>query len=285
MVMFIFALGNILLKIKRPSLPREYSTGWIQSIVGLLGALTALLGNILGKPELLTYFFIYFIVVGLLVLTMFQRVAIMRAFFKCLKPKAAKLEFQEEDEDETEFLSKMPEASVTLSKRELETIFKTTRRSDEPSSSASRKNCLKAISNAVRDVQSVPFIFFCKHDDLHMLNKAMLYIQKNEQTNTVFVVHCAGAADDDEEEGEDTFHAQITDRKLLAEHVKLVDLLYPKVKISLLIISADFTPTTVEWLSETIGVPVNAMFISCPDENFTMKVSQLRGMRIIVSYD
>jgi hypothetical protein len=25
------------------------------------------------------------------------------------------------------------------------------------------------------------------------------------------------------------------------------------------------------------------MFISCPDENFTMKVSQLRGMRIITS--
>jgi hypothetical protein len=148
---------------------------------------------------------------------------------------------------------------------------------------SSGKGCLRALSQAVRDVQSVPFVFFCKHDDLHMLNKAMLYIQKNEQTNTIFVVHCARRSEEDDDDEEDT--TEITDHKALAEHVKLVDLLYPKVKISLLVVSAAFNPVTVEWLSQTIKVPVNAMFISCPDENFTMKVSQLRGMRIIASYD
>jgi hypothetical protein len=67
--------------------------------------------------------------------------------------------------------------------------------------------------------------------------------------------------------------------------VKLLDLLYPRVKISLLIVNSEFNATTVEWLSQALEVPVNAMFISCPDENFTMKVSQLRGMRIIASND
>ena len=77
-VMTIFAFGNILLKIKRPSLPREIWVSWLHSIVGLLSVLVALMGNILGKPELLTYFFVYFLIVGTLVLIMFQRVRIMR---------------------------------------------------------------------------------------------------------------------------------------------------------------------------------------------------------------
>jgi hypothetical protein len=62
-----------------------------------------------------------------------------------------------------------------------------------------------------------------------------------------------------------------------------MDVLYPKVKISLLHINSAFNATTVEWVSQALDVPINAMFISCPDENFTMKVSQLRGMRIITS--
>lgn len=88
-VMTIVALGNIMLKVKRPSLPREISTSWLHAIVGLLGALLTLLGNILGKPKRLTYFFIYFTLVGLLVLAMFQRVAIMRGLYKMFKPKQA----------------------------------------------------------------------------------------------------------------------------------------------------------------------------------------------------
>ena len=102
-----------------------------------------------------------------------------------------------------------------------------------------------------------------------MLNKAVLHIQKNEQTNKIIIVHCATSE---------------TDTTMLTEHVKLVDLLYPKVKISLLVINSQFCAATVEWLSQALSVPINAMFISCPDENFAMKVSQLRGMRIIASY-
>ena len=104
-----------------------------------------------------------------------------------------------------------------------------------------------------------------------MLNKAVLYIQGNEQTNRIIIVHMA-----------DYNQHNVTP---LSEHVKLVDLLYPRVKISLLIVNSSFNAATVEWLSQALDVPINAMFISCPDENFAMKVSQLRGMRIIASYD
>lgn len=281
-VMTIFAFGNILLKVKRPSLPREVMTGWIHSIIGLIAVMIALLGNILGKPELLTYFFVYFLIVGLLVLVMFQRVTIMRLLFKLLKPKQQQQqkesqEFQVEDE----VLPLVPPPGLTQGSQRAREDFKvafgdedglTPGRTVPPPPSTERVSCLKALSQAVHDVQNVPFVFFCKHDDLYLLNKAMLYIQKNEQTNQIFVVHCAGENSE-------------FNKSSLKEHVKLMDLLYPRVKISLLIVSADFSPVTVEWLSQAIKVPINAMFISCPDENFTMKVSQLRGMRIIFSYD
>jgi len=132
-------------------------------------------------------------------------------------------------------------------------------------------SCLSAISTALKGVQDVPFVFFCKHDDLHMLNKAMLYIQQNEQTNRIIVVHCT--------------HTESNVDSPLTEHVKLIDVLYPKVKVSLLTIIGDFNAATVEWVSQSLDVPINAMFISCPDKNFAMKVSQLRGMRIITAIE
>jgi hypothetical protein len=132
-----------------------------------------------------------------------------------------------------------------------------------------KRGCLAFLSEALKKFQNVPFVFFCKHDDVHLINKAILYIQRNEQTNKIIIVHCANG----------------TDTVMLAEHVKLMDLLYPKTKISLLIVDSTFTPAVIEWTSQALKVPINAMFISCPDKNFAMKVNQLRGMRIITGYD
>jgi hypothetical protein len=261
------------------------TTSWLHSILGLVAVVIALMGNILGKPELLTYFFVYFLIVGLLVLIMFQRVRIMRLLFKLLKPRHHQLQKQHSVEQETD-------ESVPLApfgRKDLEVVY-----GDEedliPSSRApvvrTTTNCLKALSRAVQEVQDVQYVFFCKHDDLYMLNKAMLYIQKNEQTNKIIVVHCKGGPDHSNGgDGASSTTSGQLDYNSLTKHVKLIDLLYPQVKISLLYVSADFSPVTVEWLSQAVRVPINAMFISCPDKNFTMKVSQLRGMRIIFSHD
>jgi hypothetical protein len=256
-VMTIFAFGNILLKVKRPGLPREVNTSWVESVLGLVAVVLALMGNILGKPELLTYFFVYFLIVGVLVLMMFQRVRILRLIYKLLKPKKkgggeADDSFWDNDNDRTSEDHPLLDA-------------------EDPTRPRKKQSCLSAISTALKGVQDVTFVFFCKHDDLHMLNKAMLYIQQNEQTNKIIVIHCS--------------HNTETDVHALTEHVKLIDVLYPKVKVSLLTIKDQFNAATVEWVSQSLDVPVNAMFISCPDENFAMKVSQLRGMRIITATD
>ncbi|CAB9517319.1 Inherit from COG: amino acid [Seminavis robusta] len=279
-VMTIFACGNIILKVKRPSLPREISVSWTHSIVGLIGVLIALMGNILGKPELLTYFFVYVLIVGLLVLVMFQRVRIMRLVYKVMKSGESKNDATDDDDDadEMEDILKSPAIVRKMSRGiagdDEELATKPTGEQDlllPPPPPASKPSCLSALSTELKKVQDVPFIFYCKHDDLHMLNKAVLYIQVNEQTNKIIIVHCA-----------DYNQQNVTS---LTEHVKLLDLLYPRVKISLLIVNSQFNAATVEWLSQALNVPINAMFISCPDSNFAMKVSQLRGMRIIASYD
>lgn len=291
-VMTIFAFGNILLKVKRPTLPREISVSWTQSILGLTSVLIALMGNVLGKPELLTYFFVYVLLVGVLVLVMFQRVRIMRLLYKILKNSQPKKEddaTDDDDSDEMEDILKSPaivrKMSTGFAGHSRRDSWSNSWRADDELTSSERdqlvppplppppevqkETCLSALSAELKKVQDVPFIFYCKHDDLHMLNKAVLYIQGNEQTNKIIIVHCA----DFDEQNLATF----------SEHVKLLDLLYPRVKISLLIVNSTFNAATVEWLSQALDVPINAMFISCPDANFAMKVSQLRGMRIIAS--
>ena len=275
-VMTIFAFGNILLKFRRPSLPREISVSWTHSVVGLLSVVVALMGNILGKPELLTYFFVYFLIIGVLVLVMFQRVRIMRLVYRILKTQNSNQPGGNESGVDGEDAPLVPKGvSARMVEGDAEVAGEDgiiDPLSVTPPPPRENESYVKALSRTLRSVQDVPFVFFCKHDDLHMLNKAMLYIQNNEQTNKIIVVHCANIS-------------STSDTSSLTEHVKLMDLLYPRVKISLLIVNSQFSPVTVEWLSQALDVPINAMFISCPDENFAMKVSELRGMRIIFSYD
>ena len=273
-VMTIFAVGNIILKIKRPSLPREISVSWLHSVAGLVSVVLALMGNVLGKPELLTYFFVYFLIVGVLVLLMFQRVRILKLVYKLLKPSPLSSTKQE---------TEPPELALSASDiedyrvGEGEALLAPLPPSPPPPANRPKghrrgvSSYLTALSSTLKNVQDVPFVFFCKHDDLHMLNKAVLYIKANEQTNKIIIVHCLQGVE--------------TNADMLAEHVKLVDLLYPQVKVSLLVINNSFGAATVEWLSQALDVPINAMFISCPDQNFAMKVAQLRGMRIITSND
>lgn len=271
-VMTIFALGNMLLKVKRPSLPREISVSWSHAMLGFISVLIALMGNILGKPQLLTYFFVYVFVVGSLVFAMFQRVRIVRLIYKLLRRQRKALRIKTgrmvdgSRDDDASIVSQ----STYNTAGEDDTIDGDTVDEEAiPLIERKKLSCLTSLSKTLKKFQNVPFVFFCKHDDVHLLNKAILYIQQNEQTNKIIIVHCAND----------------TDTALLTEHVQLMDLLYPKTKISLLILDSPFSPAAIEWVSQALKVPINAMFISCPDENFAMKVNQLRGMRIITSYD
>ncbi len=77
-VMGYFAMGNLLLKIKRSRLPRPEKASPVVVILGLFGVIAALYGNVRLHPEYLVIFLQYFIPAVILVYALMNRNAILR---------------------------------------------------------------------------------------------------------------------------------------------------------------------------------------------------------------
>lgn len=77
-VMSLFAIGNLLLKIKRARLPRAIVAPWPAVLLALAATLTALVGNILINPAYVKVFTLYFLAAVGVVSLMFLRVQILR---------------------------------------------------------------------------------------------------------------------------------------------------------------------------------------------------------------
>ena len=90
-VMALFAIGNILLKIKRAQLPREVRASWLSVIVAISAVLVGLVGNATRKPELLTMFFCYFVPTMAVICIMLYRTPILKLFLSMVKAVAASL--------------------------------------------------------------------------------------------------------------------------------------------------------------------------------------------------
>ena len=75
-VMTTFLFGNRALKVKRPSLPRTHRISWTKSVLGFcaMAMALALLGDVIGKLDLLLFFMIF----GF---ELFKRAAIIRQLF------------------------------------------------------------------------------------------------------------------------------------------------------------------------------------------------------------
>ncbi|MCG6948201.1 MAG: APC family permease [Acidobacteria bacterium] len=77
-VMALFGVGNILLKIRRASLPRPTIASWPSVLVAIAAVVAALVGNILLNPAYLRVFLGYFVPAILIVGVMLSRIEIMR---------------------------------------------------------------------------------------------------------------------------------------------------------------------------------------------------------------
>jgi hypothetical protein len=77
-VMALFAIGNMLLKVKRDRLPRSVRASWPVVLVALVAVCLGLIGNLLLNPEYVRVFGIYFAVALAIVMSMFMRVQILR---------------------------------------------------------------------------------------------------------------------------------------------------------------------------------------------------------------
>ena len=84
-VMALFALGNILLKVKRARLPRPARAAWPAVLLGLAAVLAGLVGNGLLNPDYLKVFLIYFVPTVLAVFFMLGRIGILRVILFLLR--------------------------------------------------------------------------------------------------------------------------------------------------------------------------------------------------------
>jgi amino acid transporter len=86
-VMALFALGNMLLKVKRKRLPRDVRATWPAVIVATIAVVTGLVGNaLIDFPNRLTIFTVYFVVAVAVVTITFFSAEILRFLLATLAP-------------------------------------------------------------------------------------------------------------------------------------------------------------------------------------------------------
>ncbi len=84
-VMGLFAVGNILLKIKRSDLPRHYRAAWPTVLIALTATLVGLLGNFALNPRYLWVFLAYFLPTAGVVTIMLWRTSILKVLLFMLR--------------------------------------------------------------------------------------------------------------------------------------------------------------------------------------------------------
>ncbi|CAG8470656.1 9644_t:CDS:2 [Paraglomus occultum] len=124
------------------------------------------------------------------------------------------------------------------------------------------------IIRMIKSIKQQPVIFFTNTDDIHILNKVILYIKNNELTGTVKFIHLYSNID------------EIPPR--LESNHRILDELYPKIQIDLMFIQCPFNPETVDAISSQLDIPKSLMFISCPGENFPYRIGEFHGLRTIM---
>jgi hypothetical protein len=69
----------------------------------------------------------------------------------------------------------------------------------------------------------------------------------------------------------------------LTENLQLLDHIYPKTKVDLLLVQADeFCPAVVAQLSKDLNIQPSFMFIRCPGHRFPYNIGEFEGVRTIM---
>lgn len=124
------------------------------------------------------------------------------------------------------------------------------------------------IHGKIEAINSQQVVFFTRGDNLANLNRAMLYVQRNEHTNRVKVVTVVNAPQDVPE-------------RLEAE-LEFLNEAYPEIEIEHVVHQGEFGPALIEELSTKWNIPTNFMFIGSPGGHFMYGLADLRGVRLIV---
>ena len=89
-VMTLFATGNILLKVRRARLQRDFIASWPAVLVAFTAATMGIIGNIIMKPNNFFFFLYYFVPALLLVTIMLERDLLLRVLLFALNQIAGR---------------------------------------------------------------------------------------------------------------------------------------------------------------------------------------------------
>lgn len=149
-VMALFAVGNVLLKVRRAGLPRTVRAPWVSVIFALLAVLTALYGNLMMKPKPwlpsnLRVFLDYFIPFMLLIIFMLNRTRLLKIVLQIIQALFKPIQ---------DFV----------------------------------RDTNKSILDTIDRINNQEFVFFTKGENIALLNRVMEYIRDNEHTKQIKIV-------------------------------------------------------------------------------------------------
>ncbi|KDO21983.1 hypothetical protein SPRG_22312 [Saprolegnia parasitica CBS 223.65] len=155
-LMFLFAMGCMMLKIKRQDIPRDVHAPWWACISGATLIAVGYFGILLGDPSVIAYFFYYALGVAVVVFGMLWRVTILRCLIFVLN-----------------FCGPYEAVVVAHDPRFFEREHKR----------------VSLLVRTLKAIKEQPFVFFIKSPNLTLVNKVILYVRANEMTETLRFVH------------------------------------------------------------------------------------------------
>jgi hypothetical protein len=123
------------------------------------------------------------------------------------------------------------------------------------------------LQNLSTKINAQEFVFFTKGDDIAILNKVLQYVENNETTKKLKIVHIKSDSANNEE---------------LKKDLEVLDRAYDDIDIEFLEIQGVFGPEIIDELSQKWKIPKNFMFIGSPGNKFSYRVSDLGGVRLIM---
>lgn len=123
------------------------------------------------------------------------------------------------------------------------------------------------LQNLSSKINSQEFVFFTKGDDITILNKVLQYVEDNETTKRLKIVHVKSEA---------------VDNEALKKDLEVLDRAYDSLDIEYIEIDGIFGPEIIDELSQKWKIPKNFMFIGSPGNKFSYRVADLGGVRLIM---
>jgi hypothetical protein len=68
----------------------------------------------------------------------------------------------------------------------------------------------------------------------------------------------------------------------LGDQLKLIDHLYPEIRVDFVAVKGKFTPQLIEAISQRLKIPKNYMFIGTPGDHFPHRIEDLGGVRLVL---